>query len=257
MKKLYLDYNVISYLRSGKIPMLTNIFEGSSKEQIVVFSPAHLEDIAASAKRDKIDSTIIDAEIDFLAKIAGRNALRPINYNDLVEYDETPQDCYKRVVDNYDANELAEALEALVLADANQNPMGNPREMNNIAPENVLQNISYRELIALCLVSQRIIDKSESADVLSWQFKDIRNRFRVFEAYVNLAANLLEKIGYYREQQDKARSRLHDVSHIIYGAYCDTFVSADKKLIKKAKAIYELLDIHTLVLTDKEFCGLA
>ncbi len=254
MKKLYLDYNIISYLRTEINPDLTKIFEESAKEQMVVFSPAHLEDIAASSKRDNTNSAITTAEIEFLAKIAGKNALRPINDNELVVYNETPQDCYKRVIDNYEANDLAEACEALILADAHQNPAGNPRETNNIAPEEVLQHILNRELIAMWLVSNGVINKSECAAVLSWRFEDIKNRFRVFEAYVNLAANLLEKIGYHREREDRSRSRLHDVSHIIYAAYCDTFVSADKKLTKKAKAIYSLLGIHTRVLTDKEFC---
>lgn len=82
----------------------------------------------------------------------------------------------------------------------------------------------------------------------------MKGRFSVFEAYVNFYANILEKLGYYREKEDKYRARLHDVSHIIYGAYCDVFVSADKKLVKKAKAIYSLLGVPVEVIELSDFC---
>ncbi|NTV70122.1 MAG: hypothetical protein HGA71_08260 [Azonexaceae bacterium] len=253
MKRLYLDFNVISYLRSGLQPTLTAAFNQSAKDQLVVFSPAHLEDIAASAMRDMTPQSITKAEIEFLAEIANRNALRPIDRNRVVLYSESPQDCYARVVDQYDGNDLAEQIEAAVIADAHDQPAGSPKAMNNISPADILGNIIYREKIVRSLVAEGVIDRDEQGEALSWQFDDLKNRFSVFEAYVNLAANLLEKIGYYREAKDRSRARLHDVSHIIYAAYCDTFVTADRKLAKKAQAIYSLLGICTQVLSDKEF----
>ncbi len=253
MKTLYLDFNVISYLRSGNHPELTRHFDEVSKRQKVVFSPAHLEDIAVAAKRENTDPAITTAEIEFLEKIAGKNALRPLTHDKLVNFSETPQECYKRVIDNYALNDLAEAIDAAVLLDAVNYPAGSPRHVNNIPPEDVLKHIIYRELIALALFRNGIIEKNECENVLRWQFEDIKNRFSLVQSYINISANLLEKIGFYREDKDRARSRLHDVSHIIYAAYCDIFVSADRKLVKKAKAIYSLLGVSTLVLTDKEF----
>lgn len=222
----------------------------------MVFSPAHLEDIAASAMRDMTAPSITKAEIEFLAEIADRNALRPIDRNRVVLYDESPQDCYARVIDQYDGNDLAEQIEAAVITDAHEQPAGSPKDMNNFSPADILGNIIYRELIVRSLVAAGVIDRDEQVEALSWQFDDLKNRFSVFEAYVNLAANLLEKIGYYREAKDRSRARLHDVSHIIYAAYCDTFVTADRKLVKKAQAIYSLLGICTQVISDKEFVTL-
>ncbi|HLO96629.1 MAG TPA: hypothetical protein VK195_20145 [Burkholderiaceae bacterium] len=253
MKKLYLDFNVISYLRSGQQPTLATAFNEAAKAQLVVFSPGHLEDIAASAMRDKTPPSITEAEIEFLAEIAGRNALRPVSRDQVVLYDESPHDCYARVVDQYDKNDWAERTEAAVIADAHDRPAGSPVEANNISPADVLDQMVYRELIARGLVAEGAIGRDEQVEALSWRFDDLKNRFSVLETYVNLAANLLEKIGYYREARDRSRARLHDVSHIIYAAYCDTLVTADKKLAKKAQAIYSLLGIRTRVLSDKEF----
>ena len=254
MKKIYFDTNVLSYLRNGSNLELNARFEQIASDDIVVFSPAHLEDIAASAIRDNTDSKIIDEEIEFLHKIAKRNGLRPVSRDDVILYDEAPQDCYKRVIDHYGNNDYAEEIESLVIADANHNPIGAPREMNNMAPEDVLTPIVYRELIALHLSSRGYIDQSEKVASLKWTFEDLKGRFSVFEAYVNLSANILEKLGYYREKEEKYRARLHDVSHIIYGAYCDVFVSADKKLVKKAKAVYSLLGVPVEAMELSEFC---
>lgn len=221
----------------------------------MVFSPAHLEDIAASAMRDNTPASITEAEIKFIAEIAGRNALRPISRDQVVLYDESPKDCYARVVAQYENNDWAEQMEAAVIADAHDNPAGSPREMNNVSPEEIIDHIGYREWIVRCLVVAGEIGRDEQVQALLWRFDNLKNRFSVFEAYVNLAANLLEKIGYYREAKKSSRARLHDVSHIIYAAYCDTFVTADDKLGKKAQAIYSLLGICTQVISDKEFAA--
>lgn len=255
MENLYLDFNVISYLRRGQQPALTRAFNHAAKSQLVVFSPAHLEDVAASAIRDAAPPAIIKAEIDFLAKIAGRNGLRPITHDRVVLYDESPHDCYVRVVAQYDKNDVAEEIDASVIADAHESPAGAPREMNNIPHTEILSHIIYRELIVRTLFLQGLIARNEQESALSWQFDDLKDRFKILQAYINLAANFLEKIGYHREDRDKSRARLHDVSHIIYAAYCGTFVTADKKLAKKAMAIYSLLGIRTLVLLDKEFAA--
>ena len=255
MEKLYLDFNVISYLRQAQQPSLTRAFNHAAKSQLVVFSPAHLEDIAASAIRDKAPPEIVEAEIDFLAQIAGRNGLRPVTFDQVVLYDESPRDCYERVVAKYDRNDIAEEIDASVMADAHERPAGDPRQMNNIPHTEILGHIVYRELIARSLWAAGLIERGEQLNVLSWQFDDLKDRFIVLEAYINLAANHLEKMGYYREGKDKSRARLHDVSHIIYAAYCDTFVTADRKLAKKAMAIYSLLGVRTTVLLDKEFAA--
>lgn len=153
MKRLYLDFNVISDLRKGLGPISTTAFEQAAKALLVVFSPAHLEDIAASAMRDKTPQSITQAEIEFLAEIAGRNALRPINPNQLVQYDESPQDCFGRVVAQYANNDWAERVEAAVIADAHDKPAGSPNHMNNIPPTEILGHIRYRELIVRALLA--------------------------------------------------------------------------------------------------------
>jgi hypothetical protein len=83
-----------------------------------------------------------------LSKIAKRNSLRPINSNEVVLYDESPINCYQRVIENYQINDFAETLEKIVISDANRNPEGNPRDKNNILPCDILNNDVYRRSIS-------------------------------------------------------------------------------------------------------------
>lgn len=256
MKKIYFDYNIISYLRSAQYESLNKKYEIVATDSMIIFSPAHLEDIAVSEMRDNAEKHIITEEIEFLSKIAKRNSLRPVTRDNVVMYDESPKDCYERVIKQYKNNDWAEKIEAAVIRDANANPAGDPRIMNNIKPQDILNDTIYRKFISKQLLHERLINDNDFIPSLSWKFSDIKNRFSIFVAYVNITANLLEKIGYHREKENKSRSRLHDVSHIIYGAYSDVFVSADKKMIKKSKAIYCMLEVPTKVLDLNEFCNL-
>lgn len=252
MEKLYLDYNIINCLRLGTKKELNEKYERIT-DSITVFSPAHLEDIAVAEMRCNASKELISEKLDFLSKIAKRNSLRPTTRYKLSLYDESPQDCYQRVIDHYNQNDWAEEIESAVIVDAHSTPWGDSEKNNNIAPTEILNRLIYRELIALWLFKKGLIEKSTQVESLRWTFSDLANRFYLLEEYINLAANILEKIGYHREKVEKSRSRLHDVSHIIYAAYCDTFVSMDKKLIHKTKAIYSMLEVPTKVLNLEEF----
>ncbi|MGL5256126.1 MAG: hypothetical protein ACRC76_03725 [Proteocatella sp.] len=53
----------------------------------------------------------------------------------------------------------------------------------------------------------------------------------------------------YRSEKDynKAVSSIHDVSHAIYGSYCDIFITCDLNFYKKIKAVYYYIGIKTEV----------
>jgi hypothetical protein len=56
---------------------------------------------------------------------------------------------------------------------------------------------------------------------------------------------LLNANGYCKEkEEDKAISSIHDVSHAIYGLYCDIFITCDYNFYKKLRAVYYYLGIE-------------
>ncbi|MEH6479734.1 MULTISPECIES: hypothetical protein [Pseudoalteromonas] len=264
--KVYLDHNLIIYLRQSSNKQLDNKqLENKVKEMKengfrFIFSPAHLEEIAVSAMRNKTKKNIIDADIKFLTNLCGTNSLRPRSRNDKdIEFGkEYPIDCYKRVIEHYSSNDYAETVDKGIIERANDNPHSNPKKANNQNPKDVLSNITYISLILQSLMHHGLITQCEAIKKLqSSPHYNLTNKFCILEHSVNYAANLLEQLGYYREKTKKSRSRLHDVSHIIYGKYADIFVTNDTKLLKKTQAIYSLFDIDTKVLTKKEFIQLS
>lgn len=114
MKKLYLDFNIINYLKDNSLDKVEEIICNFS-DYTIVFSPAHIEEIVVSEKRDNQPKEIIDKELNFLYQLSKTNALRPISREECVMYNETPFDCYDRVIKYYNRNDLAEDIEKVLL----------------------------------------------------------------------------------------------------------------------------------------------
>lgn len=85
---------------------------------------------------------------------------------------------------------------------------------------------------------------------------DLLKNHRNTEDIVTVVLNFLEKIGYNQEENNKVeklRSRMHDVTHAIYGAQSDYFVTSDARFRKKLRAAYHFLEIPCVVMSPDEF----
>lgn len=70
---------------------------------------------------------------------------------------------------------------------------------------------------------------------------------------VNILLKVLERAGYYADPFDKLRSHLHDVSHAIYAAAADVFVTGDERYAKRVRAVYHFLGLKTRVVLTGDF----
>lgn len=256
---VYLDHNVVVYLRNESSEEL------SSKVKIhkdmgfkFLFSPAHLEEIAVSQMRTGAKQEVVDRDIDFLTALCGRNSIRPVSHERVELSSEYPWECYARVVGGYERNDIAEHIEKKFLSNVHNKFKSDPRKVNNLNPVDIFnETIVNRELLLLGLEKAGFINQSEALACLqSWSFKTLHSKFSVREHAVNMLANWLEMIGYNREPESNSRSRMHDVSHIIYASYADLIVSNDRKLREKAVAIYSILEMPTKVLKLDEYLSL-
>ena len=68
---------------------------------------------------------------------------------------------------------------------------------------------------------------------------------------VNGLYNLLNTIGYYPDKNIRNDKKfipfINDHQHVGYAIYSDFFITRDKRLMKKAEAVYEHLKIRTKV----------
>ena len=153
-KKLYLDFNILIYLKDNEdIELINSIDNLKEKGYLIIFSPAHIEEIAVSEKRDNQPKETINKDLNFISKLTDNNSLRPITRNNCILFKESPYECYQRVVKDYSRNDYAELIEKVVLEDAHMNPISEPKEMNNKNPEELLNNIKVKKDILQKLVN--------------------------------------------------------------------------------------------------------
>lgn len=72
--------------------------------------------------------------------------------------------------------------------------------------------------------------------------------------YYISAFMFLEMLGYKSDSPNNGFNNLNnDMTHSFYAAHCNIFISEDKKLAAKSKALYEKFNIATNIYTMKEF----
>jgi hypothetical protein len=65
---------------------------------------------------------------------------------------------------------------------------------------------------------------------------------------------ILEELNYETDNPKKgAYNFANDITHSFYATHCNIFISEDKKLVAKSKALYEYFNINTKVLSIAEF----
>lgn len=103
----------------------------------------------------------------------------------------------------------------------------------------------------------QLMFSSASSRLKKEEFKDLKSHSEILNAIYALH-NALDLLSYKREQSERARkSSAHDIEHLIYGAYSQTFVSKDERLVARARQIYQFLGRDVKVYTPEEFLGAA
>lgn len=140
--------------------------------------------------------------------------------------------------------------------------------MSNLSDKEIWDNHYIKEAIELFNgneimnyiedINNEICRNNDKMDKNS-QFLKIRNDFRIkkflckeeecsrieIELAFETLFELLNDNGYCKEkEEDKAISSIHDVSHAIYGLYCDIFITCDRNFYNKLRAIYYYLGIE-------------
>lgn len=114
-------------------------------------------------------------------------------------------------------------------------------EINNIPPNDIFNHIDYS--------LKNSINKISVNDYL------IKSEAKGRGVYSTLF-NLLDAVCYWKDKNGMEVSRMYDASHAYYAQLCDYFVTNDKRLSYKARAVYAFLAVKTQVITPKEFVKL-
>jgi hypothetical protein len=273
MKYIYLDNNIVIDLKNKRNQEIICAVDRLKKDgHRIIFSPAHLEEIANTVKHHGQSPESANEKVAFIKELTDSYCLLPYPRDNLVSirnngintYKENPEDAYKRVISMHHRNIIAENHQKYKLLKGEEiENSGSIKKMeaNNSNIQETLEK--YRIELNKIVRSNHILLKRNpdfcafvpkqriAASML--RFAYICSYFPIFEMVVEKMMEYLESQRYYPDKSDKFVASLHDTSHAIYAAYADLFVTNDGNFARKTKAVYEWLGVETKVMTRKEF----
>ncbi len=305
MKRIYLDQNIWLDIQLNRFgTSLEGVLNKINRNKCeIIYSPAHCEEICNSYCSTNITNRIEleekDQRLSILSKVTRNREIIPYpdNFNLIHSFCgkegpsialEHPSDCFKRVHDNYESNNVAESAQQHSIDKAGEviqevkSKLGYANIVDvletdpsaialllKILKDKLIHNSAIKQLIRAGIKIQpctalvkEIIDK-KIADIYSTQNSYFINKaerilserktkniitegFSISEAVIDAVMLTMIELGY--ASKEVSMSSLHDNTHSIYGAYCDYFVSRDKKLLKKLTPTYEYLGIKTKII---------
>lgn len=224
---IYLDYNVLQDFENNKnvINQLIN------EENFFVYSPIHAEEvIRATEKKDYIlqKKKVTDIISKYFSNIL------VIEQDDKV-YKEEFENSIERAINN-PIQRIVDIVKVLDFYELSPSPTKddiknylNQIKINNI----ILNNLSIPEILT-------------KFPKLKEYFDDIIKNTSIFNSPINSLFSFLDYIGYFSEKNTKRfKSSFYDCLHVEYAEGTKYFITKDKKLAKRAEAIYNFLNIRT------------
>lgn len=104
MKRIYLDWGVVSYLKKDEYAELRSLLLSNMDKLFMVYSPAHLEDLMKSKGEPQFDD-----DIKMLSNLVGDHLFN-IDKGLVLPYRANPEDFCRHYVDNSMGAELYRKL---------------------------------------------------------------------------------------------------------------------------------------------------
>lgn len=247
----YLDNNILIYIENGSLtvsdlkvsinPDLTDYF----------YSSAHIQETEEiKGETDLIRNERIEKRLMTIESITNSKYL----YHNLDDgkvhlLNEKPSSVLDTIRDVSFANAMMKGLTNMIGNSEREKfrlQLGlDPKRLNNYGTDEIVEHLNLK---LKDWGDMSIIDLVEKGVEMHPQGKEfgLNNRFGgIFE--------LLDLLGYWTDKyNDKSNyARLWDSNHAYFASCCDYFVSDDKRTRNKAKVVYKIYGINTIVVSSK------
>lgn len=118
------------------------------------------------------------------------------------------------------------------------------KEINNYSPSEVIEHLSTKLKISH--------EGMSFIDIINFAMKSVETFMNVsLLHYYTAIFELLDMLGYWKDKQtDKSNyARVWDSTHAYFGGFCRYFISRDRNTRYKAKVVYSLLELETIVMS--------
>ncbi|SFE37605.1 hypothetical protein [Paracidovorax wautersii] len=273
MKYVYLDNNIIIDLKNKRNQEVIDAVDQLKREgNRIIFSPAHLEEVANTVKHHNQSIESANEKVSFLKELTDSYCLLPypmshlasVRHNGINTYKEDPKDTFERVMLMHDRNKIAENHQKHKLTkgeEVEQSGCIKKIEANNSDIQKTLEEfrIGLNKIVRANHVLmkrdadfRKFVPKQRIAASML-RFGYIRSYFPITEMVIEKLMEHLETQRYFPDKPEDFLASLHDTTHAIYAAYADIFITNDRNFAHKVKATYKWLGVNTKVMTRKEF----
>ncbi|WP_312315878.1 hypothetical protein [Stenotrophomonas sp.] len=271
MTTLYLDHNVLIDIQKRRREDLVARINGLNRSAFdVVFSPAHIEEVAA-LRMHHGHADEVAPFLDFLSRLTHNRVLLPYPRRSVAQVEqrgiylsvEHPSETFGRVIGNYGNNAFAEAHQREKITSGiafgethgvdsrTSNTMDIAHELDALAPKLIAILDANIAAMRGSPLAPYLPSCAPSRSQLS--FAHLARYFPVHEVVIEKVFEFMDLLNYYPNKPKQYLSGLHDTTHAIYAAYCDVFVTNDAGLRHRTLAAYHWLGVKTRVFTGAEF----
>jgi hypothetical protein len=250
-KTTYLDNNIFVDIEQNSLStnaLLQNIDQNISD---FFYSASHLQEAnEITAETNSKLKNRLEKRFKTISNVTSNNYLfQELKTNKVLKLKEVPSVVFNTINDVPFAqnmmkgmiNTVSETQKAEFRKQLNIDPI----QINNYSPKEVIEQINSKSDL---MGGFSLIGIIEKAIELHPQGKEmgLHNRFAgIFE--------MLDMVGYWKDKYNEKSNyaRLWDASHSHFSSYCDYFISNDKRTRNKAKVVFEIYGIETIVLDSK------
>lgn len=258
-KIIYLDWNVIVELFEGNFGELLATILNRNEKILIPYSNLHI------MESQKFNDFSREYKIlEFISKLSCDKFLdidqEKITENSPEEINENER--FKKNFDFFDSFLISNSMQNEIHRQARELGFNNV-ELNNFSYDKIIAKID--ELLSKQEVSEKFksnfegeVDFSSLLYIITNKISDVFSSHNLFQLIykretvfiqlkIQFAIILLDAFGYWMENQYKTQSFFEDSRHVVAAAYCDYFITNDKKLYKKCLATYYNLGVATEV----------
>ncbi len=248
---IYLDNNIFIYLENGSLSIsdIENIVDG--RIETIFYSSAHIEEtLEIKGSSEQVREERITKRLHTIKSITKSNYLHQDLNNNVYRKLLHPKVVLDTISEVSFAQSAMKGMSSLLSEEQKEQTRDllglETSRLNNYKPQEVIQHLN-KKIKSLGEVHSFLgmleLGISYHPDEKSF---GLSNRIAgVFE--------LLDMFGYWKDKHNEKSNyaRLWDSSHTFFASFCDYFITDDKRTRNKAKVVYEIYNLKTIITSSK------